>query len=110
MVKKRPNLAVSAFTFAIVIWLGYSYFPRTETNPPVITQKEFDRIEVGMSYQEVSSIIGSDGTPYGSSGMPGEDGEEVEWLSYQWNNPDGSFADVSFFKNKVDTSRAKDLR
>jgi hypothetical protein len=106
---KRPIVILSALIIAVAIWVASTQILQT---PPsaIITQFEFNQVRKGLTYQECVDIFGVEGTPYGSSGMPGEHGEKVDWLSYQWNNPDGSYAEISFYKNRVDTYRSNSLR
>jgi hypothetical protein len=106
---KRPVVAVAALCLALFLWFGFNKVNQKPPTPAV-TQQEFSRIEKGMTYEECVAIIEAEGTPYGSSGMPGEEGEDVDWLSYQWNNPDGSYVEISFFQNRVDTFRSNLLK
>ena len=60
---------------------------------PAVTKANFDRIEIGMSYEEVVKIFGTPG---------------VEWTGHgtftfdkKWTSDDGSYAGIAFLHNAV---------
>lgn len=63
---------------------------------PVVTRAEYNKIESGMSYSEVTSIIGESGEELSSNDIGG-----YETIMYQWVNPDGSNMNALFQKDKM---------
>jgi hypothetical protein len=52
---------------------------------PVVTMAQYEAIQSGMTYEQVSQIIGSAGEEMSRAEMAG-----FESASYSWQNPDGS--------------------
>lgn len=63
-----------------------------------ITLEEFNKIQNGMSYEEVKSIIGSSGTLSSNVSM---NGVTVEIYTWYGNGTAGSNANVTFTNNSV---------
>lgn len=65
-----------------------------------ITISEFNKIEIGMTYDEVVSIIGEEGECFSSLDLGL--GSDYKTELFTWNGPDGiSTASVMFQDNKV---------
>ena len=71
----------------------------------IVTFDEYSRIETGMTYREVASIIGSPGEETAHSKVEGIPGvmDSIETVSYQWVNNDGSNMQTIFQNNRLDT-------
>ena len=64
-----------------------------------ISKEAYDKIKTGMSYDEVKSIVGSDGKNIFESGDKGTDGYSI---SYMWQGENGGEATIGFTgKNKL---------
>src|ERR1700722_14194217 len=94
-VKKSRGWLLAVAIVVLVLW-GFVSFVKSNmpytfneveagTYGAVITMAEFDRIQTGMSYREVWSIIGTNGEQIGESSIAGHETE-----SYSWKNPNGS--------------------
>jgi hypothetical protein len=79
------------------------YFPRQTAPGTIVTYSEYKSIRDGMTYQEVSSIIGQPGEETARNRMEGTPGvmEPIETVIYQWSNPDGSNMSATFQNNKL---------
>lgn len=64
----------------------------TGCSSKVVTLDEFNQIANGMSYSDVTTIIGESGTEVSSGATPEVPGvmESVDTKIYSWENPDGS--------------------
>lgn len=71
-----------------------------------VTMEKFNRIQDGMSYSQVSSIMGDPGELGASTTMPGIPGimEKLESKIYMWKNSDGTNMNVQFQNDKVMTN------
>jgi hypothetical protein len=58
-----------------------------------ITKEAYDKIKTGMSYDEVKSIVGSEGQIIFESGDKGTDGYQI---SYMWRGESGGEATIGF--------------
>lgn len=67
-------------------------------NDEYITMEEFNRIEMGMTYEQVKEIVGSAGELSGETEMPGNKVVIVTWYG---NRLTGSNANVTFLNNAV---------
>jgi hypothetical protein len=76
----------------------------------VVSAEEFGRIRPGMTYQECVSVIGAEGSPFGSSDSPESQAERPEWISYVWRNDEDSYVTVSFHNGEVERTRAFNLK
>lgn len=75
--------------------------------PPVVTSINFENIKVGMTYDEVTEIIGSEGTKQPTRDNPLTNTNTTE---YNWVNPDGTNMTIIFDSNqKVVTIRTKNM-
>lgn len=89
--------------FAIVAALvgGCSTAAVTGAGSEGITKAEFDQIKDGMSYEEVTAIVGGEGELQAESGKPGE---ELYTVSYSYQAEKGSLganANVMFQGGKM---------
>ena len=64
--------------------------------PRIVTKAMYDRIETGMSYQQVVAIIGWNGEELSRSDVAG-----YVTVMYSWMNPNGSNMNVMLQNNKV---------
>ncbi|WP_095021946.1 DUF3862 domain-containing protein [Bacillus thuringiensis] len=62
-------------------------------NKPGISKAEFDKIQNGMSYDEVKAIIGSDGEVLSETGQAGE---QFHTIMYKWDGEKGFGANANF--------------
>jgi len=75
--------------------------------PPVVTSLNFENIKVGMSYNEVRTIIGSGGTKQPARDNPLTNPNATEYI---WLNPDGTSMTIVFDSNqKVETIRTNNM-
>lgn len=65
----------------------------TPKNKPGISKAEFDKIQNGMSYDEVKAIIGSDGEVLSETGQAGE---QFHTIMYKWDGEKGFGANANF--------------
>lgn len=70
------------------------------TNKPTISKVEFDTIQNGMTYEEVVSIIGSDGEVLSEAGEAGTDLHTVMY-SYEGEGDLGANANFTFQGGKL---------
>lgn len=76
---------------------SYSY------NEPVVTYSEYSRVQNGMSYDEVVSIIGERGREVSrghTEGVPGVM-EDLDTVMYDWVNNDGSNMSAMFQNDRL---------
>lgn len=66
--------------------------PKEEKNDPAISKEEFDKIQSGMSYDEVVAVIGGEGEVMSESGSEGEDAHTV---MYTWDGESGLGANAN---------------
>ncbi|MDJ0555789.1 MAG: hypothetical protein QNJ68_15370 [Microcoleaceae cyanobacterium MO_207.B10] len=75
--------------------------------PAVVTSTDFENIKVGMTYDEVTKIIGSGGTKQPTRDNPLINTNTAEYI---WVNPNGTSMTIIFDSNqKVVTIRTKNL-
>lgn len=67
--------------------------PTKEGNKEGISKAEFDQIQNGMTYEEVKTIIGSDGEVMSESGQKGQ---QFYTIMYSWNGEQGLDANANF--------------
>jgi hypothetical protein len=58
---------------------------------PVVTMEKYNRVQEGMTYDQVRVVIGSDGEQIGRSNISGYKG-----MTYSWTNQDGSIMTAVF--------------
>ena len=75
----------------------------------VVSAEEFSRIQPGMSYDDCVRVIGTEGSPFGSSSSPEVGTDGSEWISYVWRNDEDSYLTVSFHRGEVERTRAFNL-
>lgn len=123
MAQKLAIAAVLAALLIVAIPLGMKLMvpPPPEPPPPpppppaepepVITREEFDQIRVGMEYWDVVDLIGEPEAERDSEyneGVPGYTAPSViAW--HTWRNENGSWAKVSFIKEKVVEKKCENL-
>ncbi|KON88912.1 hypothetical protein AF332_20340 [Sporosarcina globispora] len=73
-------------------------------NKPTISKAEADQIHVGMTYEEVVSIIGQEGTLDNETKM-----SHTTLTSYKWKNEDGSYAAIFFSDKNTGVPKVKDF-
>lgn len=85
--------------------------PSTENgennNPPTMTKEEYDQIKNGMTYEEVTKIVGGDGKLVESS-----DGsnEKIEMYAWEGTGEPGANAIITFVEGKVQLKIQHGLR
>lgn len=69
----------------------------------VVSKSQFDQISDGMSYSQVTSIIGNGGTESSSGTMQGVPGvmPSITTKLYSWQNSDGSNMNAMFQNDKL---------
>ena len=77
----------------------------TDSKKTGLTMDKYNQIKNGMSYDEVKTIIGSEGTQTMSSG---EGKYKVE--SYKWDGDDYQFISVVFMGGKVNSKVQANLK
>ncbi len=86
--------------------------PTPDPNAPIITKAQYDAIKNGMTYDQVTDLIGAMETESKSvynKGVSGYTGPSVmAW--HTWKNPDGSFASIGFMSNKVEEKTEENLK
>ena len=65
-------------------------------NTNSVTAEQFKKLKVGMNYNQVSKIMGSEGTRTGKTAVAG-----VPTSMYLWQNPNGSNVGVEMRGNKL---------
>lgn len=70
---------------------------------PVVTMSEYQQVANGMTYRQVSRIIGAPGEETSRSRIDGVSGtmSGMETVSYHWINPDGSNMNAIFQNDKL---------
>jgi predicted Zn finger-like uncharacterized protein len=78
----------------------------------VVTMSEYQQVANGMSYSRVAQIIGQAGEETSRSNIAGVPGVQanVETVSYQWVNPDGSHMNAIFQNDRLMTKAQFGLR
>lgn len=98
LVKSLLNwVAGSAILFVCCLSLSVYYKVFNDKGPigPIVTMAEYNQIQKGMTFKEVSNIIGN--TITGSNQVKDRrTGNMVRKFTYQWKNDDGSYARVRF--------------
>ena len=75
--------------------------------PQVVTSRNVENIKVGMTYNEVRKIIGSEGTKQATRDNPLTNANTT---AYNWANPDGTSMTIVFDSNqKVVTIRTRNM-
>ena len=69
----------------------------------VVSKSEYDQISDGMSYSQVTAIIGEAGTESSSGTMEGVPGvmPSITTKMYMWQNQDGSNMNAIFQNDKL---------
>jgi hypothetical protein len=106
---QRPNnfrgiaigLVIVSFLSLFTILVMISHHNKT---PSInLTLKKYNRIQTGMSYTEVTNIIGYDGTEMSRNKMDAIPGfsNEVITIMYMWQNNNGSNMNAIFQNDKL---------
>ena len=76
------------------------------------TLEKYNKIQTGMTYEQVKDIMGDPGQPSAESKIPAIEGvsSEVVFKIYQWQNSDGSNMQISFTNNHVDMKAQAGLK
>lgn len=71
--------------------------------PPIITLDEFNRLQIGMSYDEACRVVGAQGTLQSENQIAGVPGAvpDVHTVMYAWQNGDGSNANAIFQNGRL---------
>lgn len=112
MSKPLKPIALSAAA-ALLAGALYTLWPTggspSAPSTPIVTAAEFDQIQLGMSYEDCTAIIGAGGTPYGASAPPEHAMANTEWVSFVWHNSRDSSAEITFNYGIVESKRAHAL-
>jgi cytochrome c biogenesis factor len=108
----QKRLGVAAMVMAVIGLIGVLYVSHQITNlvkdpfapnpligsgtAPVVTLAEYEQVREGMSYQEVSGIIGAAGQELSRSELAGY----VD-VVYSWSNENGSNMNAMFQNGKL---------
>ncbi|WP_026581010.1 MULTISPECIES: hypothetical protein [Bacillaceae] len=71
---------------------------------PLVSKAESDLIHKGMTYEEVVSIIGQEGTLSNETKM-----SHATLTSYKWENEDGSYAAIFFSDKNTGVPKVEDF-
>ena len=108
--KKQKHTGILVFATIIVIFLGIGVASSINENAlpsssqsykdEKITLEKFNKIETGMTYQEVVDIIGEEGTVLSEVDIVQD--EQYHTIMYSWTAKDGiANANVTFQAGKV---------
>jgi hypothetical protein len=97
---------------AIIIWFATLPFRcaasvvegmKAVDEADIVTLSEYGSIQAGMSYEDVSAIIGQHGVEVSSNVIPGVKGVMPTTITamYTWTNPDGSNMNAIFQNDKL---------
>ncbi len=107
--RKKRGCLMSILIF-IILGIGTVFFAAMQNdsiqksvsgvsdNSEYITLEEYNKIETGMTYEEVAEIIGSKGTVSSQVEMNGINNTIITWYG---NGVAGSNANVTFINNEV---------
>jgi hypothetical protein len=85
--------------------------PAQDKNAPIITKAQYDALRTGMTYDEVSDLIGALETEASSEYQPRTQYTEATATSWLiWKNPNGSFARLGFISGKLAEKQQEDLK
>lgn len=85
--------SVVCVILVLSMWLRNS--PKAP-EPPIVTLSEFNQLQIGMTYDEATAIIGAEGALMTEHKMTAGNVE-----GYQWDNSDGSNAMLVFHDGKI---------
>ena len=82
---------------------------KEKKNDPGISMAEFEKVQTGMTYEEVVKIIGGEGEIQSETGAKGD---EYYTVGYKWDGEKGfgSNAIMMFQGNKLDTKAQAGLK
>ena len=105
-VNAMKYIFIPAVFFASVVMTGCA------SGSDVVSKEEFDRVSDGMSYSQVSSIIGDSGTESSSGTMEGVPGvmPTITTKMYTWQNSDGSNMNAMFQNDRLITKAQAGLK
>lgn len=90
---------------------GSVHFPMSTKNQPKISMDEFTQIKNGMTYEQVTEIVGSPGEMIAQTGTPG-DQFHTETYNFKGDRNSilyGSFAQLTFQDGKLNTKAQKGM-
>jgi len=95
MITKGITASLTAFAGLFVI--GCSLVSDT------VTMAQYESIRDGMSYEEVTQIVGTPGEENARNHLDGVEGVmgSIETVMYSWQNPDGSNMNAMFQNNRL---------
>lgn len=97
MLKKKGITLFVCLVFVAMLMLGCS------STPKKVTMEKFNKIQTGMSYNEVKAVMGDAGELGAETTMPAVPGVmgALNNKIYMWKNSDGSNMNVQFQNDKV---------
>ena len=83
--------------------------PSSGANKPAMTKTEFDQIKDGMSYEEVTAIVGGPGELQAESGKVGDPAHTVSYM-YKGDGAIGANASLMFQGEKMNMKAQAGLK
>jgi hypothetical protein len=100
MIRKNTILGLIVLPLALTaIILNTGCNSSSGDTTTVVTRAEYNQIQIGMTYDQVVAIIGSDGI---------EVAHASNMVAYRWENPDATIVEVSFVNGKVNSKTISD--
>lgn len=102
--KKR----IALIAFMMIILSACSKVPKERA-----TQKEFNKLDKGMSYEEVVKVIGGEPTEYeirGKKAVKHYYRDDTYACRWQGNNGEESFLEVVFYNDKLQAKNTNNLK
>lgn len=72
---------------------------------PMLTLKEFDGLNDGISYEEAQARLGREGFLFSSTTLGNDTGERATTEIYTWTNADGTYIHLTFAEKKLANKR-----
>ena len=96
--KRHPILGIIIIIFGLAL-IGTAFGGGASKSGNTVTKEEFDKIETGMTYEEVVEIIGFDGELISQVDIG--DGDQYKTEIYTWANPGGANMNATFQGGKM---------
>jgi len=96
--KRHPVLGIIIVIIGLAL-IGSALGGNSNSKRETVTKEEFDKIQTGMTYEEVIKIVGFEGEL--NSQVDIGAGEQYKTEIYTWANPGGSNMNATFQGGKV---------